>query len=166
LLRAVYSVFDYLDRHGRAAGMRFAALNFSDATIRTSWQDYHHLDEIKKALFTWQGNGTRLDCGLLDGLTASSCAPFLCLMVSDGQIVNTKDVLRSLETLVALGHDLVLIQIGVETPLVAGVRALGISPYVIADAAQLEGLVLACSREHLGEGPRPDRPCAAGQCRT
>jgi len=147
LLRAVYSVFEFLERCGKARHMRFAAINFSAKTVGTPWcGGYHDLRKVKEALFAWQGGGTKLDCAALDRLAASSLDRFLCLMITDSQISNAKEVVPAIARMVSHGNPFILIQIGKDTPMAQDVRGLGVPVHVIPGPAQLQGLCLECAR--------------------
>lgn len=150
LLRAVYSVFHFLEDGQKAQCMRFAAVNFSDATLTTSWHSYRALNEVKKLLFRHQRGGTRLDCAKLRQLAEAGSNRFLCLMVTDSQIANPADVVSTIQEMTDLGHGFVLIQIGQAVPMTLEVQSAGHAVHVITDHRQMEGLCLDYARRTWG----------------
>ena len=151
LLRAIFSVFDFLEKHGKAPYMRFAVVNFSSMTTKTPWHGYPDLRKVKEALFKWQGGGTVLNCRVLDELTASSSDAFLCLMVTDSCIRNATEVLATIERMVRRGHRFVLIQIGAANAMAQGAEALGVPVHLITDPSQLQGLCLEHTRRNYSD---------------
>ena len=147
LLRAVYSVLQFLERQNKAQHMRFAAVNFSGTTLHTTWEDYSNIRVVKKMLFRHQSGGTKLDAGTLENIAAKSQDRFLCLMVSDGQISNAEAVVSAISSMVSHGHGFVLIQIGSHNATSQAVAQLGLPVHVISDHLQLEGLCLEYSKQ-------------------
>jgi hypothetical protein len=142
LLRAVYSVFAFLEAENKAPYMKFAAVNFSGSTLRTPWHPYHELDEVKRLLFKRQAGGTILDCSLLAGLAQESTDRFLCLMITDGQVRNANEVVRTVQKIARLGHGVALIHIGKPVPMTIGMKQAGVVVHTIDDHTQLGGLCL------------------------
>jgi len=147
LLRAVYSVLYFLERHGKAQYMRFAVVNFSGTTVQTPWLPFAELRKVKELLFKHQGGGTTLDCAVVRQIVDASPDRFLCLMVTDGQISNATDVLCIIKAMVAKGHGFVLIQIGRPSALTQQLHKAGLVVHIIQDHTQLEGLYLHYARK-------------------
>ncbi len=147
LLRAVYSVFQFLEKQNKAQHMRFAVVNFSGTTLHTAWEDYNNIRVVKKMLFKHQSGGTKLNAATLENIARQSKDRFLCLMVSDGQISNPQDVVNAIQSMVSHGHGFVLIQIGSANSMSQAVEALGLPVHLISDHRQLEGLCLEYSKQ-------------------
>jgi len=147
LLRAIYSVFHFLERHNKAQYMRFAAVNFSNTTSKTAWHPFGELRKIKELLFKHQGGGTTLDCSVIQQIVNASADRFLCLMVTDAQISNAIGVFSTIKMMAERGHSFALIQIGRPTPLTEQVQRAGLAVHVINDYKQLEGLCLEYARK-------------------
>lgn len=152
LIRAIYSVFAYLERNRKAAYMRYAVVNFSSRTIQTPWHSYAELMKIKKAIFNRQGGGTMLDCKMLQNITDNSKDRFLCLMVTDARIRNANEVIHAVQHMINKDHRFVLIQIGSKTPMTDQLYTLGerVGVHVISDHRQLKGLYLDYTKKHWG----------------
>jgi hypothetical protein len=142
LLRAIYSVFAFLENKNKAQYMRFAVVNFSGTTLTTPWFPFAELRKIKKMLFKHQNGGTTLDCATIQQITRESSDRFLCLMITDAQISNAGDVLNTIRMMTNQGHKFVLIHIGQPTPLTQQVREAGFIVHIITDPNQLCGLCL------------------------
>jgi hypothetical protein len=147
LLRAIYSIFDFLERHNKAQYMQFGVVNFSGTTVITPWHRFAELEEVKKSLFKHQNGGTKLDCAAVRRIVQSSPDRFLCLMVTDTQISNAKEVFTTVQMMVDNGHGFVLIQIGQPSPLTQQLKDAGHAVNVIVDHRQLEGLCLDYARK-------------------
>jgi len=142
LLRAIFSVFHFLEKNNKAQYMRFTVVNFSSTTLKTPWLPYRGLDEVKRLLFKRQGGGTELDCSVLREVARTSHDRFLCLMVTDSQIKNAAEVVATIQLMTDLGHGFVLLQIGRLVPMTASVQRAGHQVHIIADHRQLGGLCL------------------------
>jgi len=142
LLRAIYSVFQFLEKENKAQHMRFAAVNFSGSTLCTSWEEYSNIRTVKKMLFKHQAGGTQLDANPLQNMVSKCRDRFLCLMVTDGQIRNADEVAATVGSMASHGHGFVLIQIGDRTPFSEAINQLGLPVHVISDHTELEGLCL------------------------
>jgi hypothetical protein len=152
LLRAIYSVFAFLEEQNKAQHMRFAAINFSATTLCTAWKSYSELNVVKRLLFRHQGGGTVFASAPLEATASNSLDRFLCLMVTDGQISNQGDVVRVVGNMISKGNDFAHIQIGRETPLVEHLRQINVPVHVIADHTELDGLCLEYTRNTWGPG--------------
>jgi len=148
LLRAIYSVFVFLEKKGKGQHMKFAAVNFSKETIKTPWLDFNDLFEIKKMLFKHQRGGTILNCNILRQIVNESEDRFLCLVVTDGQIGNWSEVLETLKMINSNGHGVVFIQIGNRSNLSTELEKLGISSPVVNNPNELSGLFLSYARKN------------------
>ena len=148
LLRAVYSVFVFLERKGKGQHMKFAAVNFSKNTIKTQWVAFNDLLEIKKMLFKHQRGGTILNCNILRQIVNESEDRFLYLMITDGQISNSSEVLETLKMIKSLGHGVVFIQIGNRSKLSTELEKSGISAPTVNDPNQLSGLFLSYAQKN------------------
>jgi len=147
LLRAVYSVLHFLERHNKAQYMRFAVVNFSGTTVKTPWLLFAELRKVKELLFRHEGGGTTLDCAMVRRIVEASPDRFLCLLVTDAQISNATDVFSTIKAMTDKGHGFVLIQIGRPSPLTQQVQKAGLAAHVIQDHTQLEGLCLDYARK-------------------
>ena len=152
LLRAVYSVLQFLEERQKAPYMRFAAINFSNQTVVTSWKDYADIRAIKQSLFKHQGGGTTLDCSAVSAVVNESNSPFLALMATDGQIGNAQAVADTIRKMVDRGHGFVLIQIGTANPMTELVRKLGVPVHLLSNSCELDGLCLEYARRTWGRG--------------
>ena len=147
LLRAIYSVFHFLEKHGKAQYMRFAAVNFSATTLKTAWHRYGEWRKIKELLFRHQNGGTRLNYAVIRGIVEESPDRFLCLFITDCQISNAAEVVDTIRMTVSRGHGFVLIQVGRSSPLAEQIRKAGLPVHIITDHRQLEGLCLEYAKE-------------------
>jgi len=147
LLRAIYSVFNFLEKHNKAQYMRFAVVNFSSTTVKTPWLAFAELRRVKESLFKYQGGGTKLDCDTIRQIVNASGDRFLCLMVTDAQISNVTDVFNTVKMMADRGHGFVLVQIGQRSPLFEQARKAGLAAHVINDPGKLEGLCLDYARK-------------------
>jgi hypothetical protein len=152
LLRAIYSVFRFLEEQHKAPHMRFAVVNFSGKTEVTSWRSFAELRTVKEALFKHQGGGTVLDCAALDAIARESKDHFLSVMVTDGQIGNAQAVADTIGRIVARGHGFVMIQIGGVNPMTQLAQQLGIPVHLLSDCSQLNGLCLDIAQRTWGRG--------------
>lgn len=150
LLRAIYSVFHFLEANTKAQYMRFAAVNFSSTTLKTPWHSYPELKEVKKLLFKHQAGGTTLDCAVLRSIAESSSDRFLCLMVTDSQISNAAKVAGVIQKMAGEGHQFVLIQIGRPAAMTQAVQSYGHAVHIVSDHTQLAGLCLKFAAEAWG----------------
>jgi Mg-chelatase subunit ChlD len=152
LLRAVYSMLQFLEQKQKAYHMKFSVLNFSGMTLRSGWQPYSELRQIKEMLFRYQGGGTIFDGSSLESLIRESNDRFLAVMVTDGQIGNAVEVAETVRGLLSKGHGFVLIQIGKQSAFGELLRKLGVATHVISDHRQLEGLYVEWAQAVWGEG--------------
>ncbi len=146
LLRAVYSVFHFLEQHNKAQYMRFAAVNFSKVTLKTAWHPFSEIRAVKELLFKHQGGGTMLRCSVIRELLGARADTFLCLMITDGRISNEHEVFETVKNTADRGHGFVFIQIGRASPLSQTIQQAGLSVHVIEDHTQLQGLCLEYAR--------------------
>jgi len=153
LLRAIYSVFIFLEKSKKAAFMRFAVINFSSVTLETPWYCFAELKKIKKAIFHHQRGGTKLDCHTLRKIADTSKDRFICLMVTDAKIGNATEVVQTVQYLTQKNHRFVLIQIGSQNPMTEQIRLLGekVGVHVIRDHRQLNDLCLDYTKKHWGD---------------
>jgi hypothetical protein len=142
LLRAIYSVFAFLENRGKAQYMRFAAVNFSNTTLTTPWHPFAELRKVKKLLFKHQNGGTKLDCTKIQEMVRTSSDRFLCLMVTDAMISNAAEVLNTIRIIANQGNRFVLIHVGRPSPLTQQVQEAGFIVHIITDPKQLCGLCL------------------------
>jgi hypothetical protein len=147
LLRAIYSVFDFLEKQHKAQYMKFAVANFSATTLKTPWHPFAELRKVKELLFRHQGGGTKLDCGIIRQIASTSQDRFLCLMVTDARIGNSAEVLNAVSMMANRGHGFVFIQIGRPSPLTEQISQAGLPMHVINDHRQLQGLCLEYARK-------------------
>jgi hypothetical protein len=152
LLRAAYSIFAFLEKRNKAQHMKYAAVNFSGRTLSTPWKPYSELSDIKKLLFNKQNAGTVFNSEVLEELARTNSDNFMCLMVTDGAIRNSSDVVKIVGEMVARGNKFVLIQIGKPSPLVQALRQMTVPVHVITDHRQLRGLCLDYTQEAWGSG--------------
>jgi hypothetical protein len=142
LLRAIYSVFAFLEEQGKGQHMKFAAVNFSGRTLKTSWVPFGELRRIKGMLFKHQRGGTVLDCTMLEEIVNRSDDRFLCLMITDGKISNSPQVFEAVKMIKNRGHGVVMIQIGSRSTLSAELEREGIPAPVVTEPKELTGLFL------------------------
>jgi len=142
LLRAIYSVFAFLEEQGKGQHMKFAAVNFSGRTLKTSWVPFGELRKIKEMLFKHQRGGTVLDCAMLEEIVNRSDDRFLCLIITDGQISNSPQVFETVKMMKNRGHGVVMIQIGRRSTLSDELEKEGIPAPVVTDPKELTGLFL------------------------
>lgn len=147
LLRAIYSVFNFLERHNKAQYMKFGVVNFSGTTMATPWHSFVDLNEVKKSLFQYQGGGTKLDCAVVRQIVQASTDRFLCLMVTDAQISNAQEVFTTIQLMSGSGNGFAFVQIGRPSPLSEQFQTAGFDVHVISDHRQLEGLCLDYARK-------------------
>jgi hypothetical protein len=98
LVRAFYSFIGSFQKSGALSEMRIGIINFSGATVWSGWrsgseQDLH---QLKRFLFAFQNGGTTLDIGTVKQVYGSVGEPVLTVLISDGDLSNTDEVLASL----------------------------------------------------------------------
>ena len=142
LVRAVYSVFDFLEQEKKGQHMRFAMVNFSGTTLRTPWVGFSELRKIKELLFRHQRGGTVLDCDVLQQVIDDSSDRFLCLMITDAAISNANAAMTAIRKMQNQGHGFVLLQIGKPSALSKEVEKIGLPVHIIAQHQKLKGLCL------------------------
>lgn len=147
LLRAIYSVFNFLERHNKAQYMKFGVVNFSGTTVTTPWHPFAELEEVKKSLFQHQNGGTKLDCAVVRRIVQASTDRFLCLMVTDAQISNAQEVFATIRLIADSGHGFAFVQIGQPSPLTQQLQDAAFAVHVIADHRELGGLCLDYARK-------------------
>jgi hypothetical protein len=111
LLRAKYSVLNWIIRTGKAFHMKFGVINFSGSTYFSGWKPYSELDEVKKTLFHYQGGGTVLNPKVIERLYMERQDPFLAIVTTDGGLDNPEEAAEELVRLVEHGNDLAVVHI-------------------------------------------------------
>jgi len=111
LLRAQYSLFNWLEKTGKGYQMNFAIVNFSGDTFFSGWKPYEEFDEVKKELFKFQNGGTVLDPEKVKKLYTERKDNFLAILTTDGGLANPEEAAEELERLVQYGNDLAVIYI-------------------------------------------------------
>jgi hypothetical protein len=147
LLRAVYSVFNYLEYTRRAYSINYAVINFSDATRFSGWYDYYNLNKIKRELFTHQDGGTTLDPLKVQQMMDQAKDRFAVIMVSDGAISGAETLVQHFTHLIANGNDYSLIQIGGHSQFSKLMKANGAEVHVLRSASKIPGITLGKARQ-------------------
>ena len=111
LLRAQFSLLNWLEKNGKVNYMNFAVINFSSQTHFSGWHPYSEIRAIKEALFQFQGGGTTLNPQVIKSLYSKNKKSFLAILTTDGAISNLSDVFHELRALVRCGNQLVIIYI-------------------------------------------------------
>ena len=111
LLRANYSLLNWIERTGKAYHMNFAVVNYSNSTYYSGWQDYRNLDEVKKHLLYFQNHLTHIDSEKLDQMNREKNSNFLAILTTDGGFQNPEPVIESLQYMVKDGNALSIIYV-------------------------------------------------------
>jgi hypothetical protein len=80
---AVYSILQSLKKRNLAHLLNYAALNFSHRTVCSGWRGYSEINEVKRAIFRYQGLNTTLDPVALRDLRVTRRGRFIAFMLSD-----------------------------------------------------------------------------------
>jgi len=147
LLRAIYSVFNYLEYTGRAYTINYAAINFSDTARFSGWHDYYSIDKIKTELFTHQNGGTTLDCQKVQQMANKAKDRFAVIMVTDGEISNYSSLVPYFTNIIAQGNDYSLIQIGQASNFSRIMKENGAEVHILRSPSKIPGIILGRARQ-------------------
>jgi hypothetical protein len=150
VLRACWGIFHYIQSRGVADDVHAHAINFSGRTCSSGWHPATDLEKVKRTLAAYQGGGTMLNVSVLNQAVDSAPGEFLAVVMTDGAVRNTPDVLRSLEKLVRRGNRLVQFHIGGRNPFTQGIEELGCPVHIITKPQDLVGMCLDLARENYG----------------
>lgn len=142
LLRALYSVWAWLEKEGIAPYIRYAAINFSSESIFSGWRPWQDLEPVKQVLFTHQNGWTYLDPEAFQEMGARAYRQFVAILITDGDIQNWEKVFEQAQLLRQQGHLFTFIQIGSKTLLYKRLSAAGFEVHGIHSARDLPQLVL------------------------
>ncbi len=111
-LQSFYAMVNYLEKIKKASFLNYGLIQFSNNTIWSKWHSYYELDNVKKALFDmYEGNRTHLDPKILNEALKTKRDKFMAVMISDGEIENSRDVINSCTEMISEGNDFILLQI-------------------------------------------------------
>jgi hypothetical protein len=111
-LQSFYAMVNYLEKVKKASFLNYGLIQFSNNTIWSKWHSYYELDNVKKALFDmYEGNRTHLDPKILNEALKTKRDKFMAVMISDGEIENSRDVINSCTEMISEGNDFILLQI-------------------------------------------------------
>jgi hypothetical protein len=91
-----YSILHGLQEKGVAPLLRYNGINFSNVTFSSGWQPYSRIDEVKRALFSYQGGGTTIAVKELTELREQRKDRYIILLFSDMAISNADELVREL----------------------------------------------------------------------
>jgi len=146
-LCTIYSVIDYVVKNDKAFYMNFSAINFSGGTNFTGWHDFYNLNKVKEELFNYQGQGTYLEASKLRQVYQNAKDKFIAIMVTDGDISNSDQIVAEVNQMKRQGHEFSLIQVGYESDFSRKMKQAGADVNCITDISDLEKLVLDRTKE-------------------
>jgi len=150
LVTAIYSLLRYLRETGKDIYMNYSVINFSSETWYSGWKGYRGLKGLKKKyILKQQAGGTELKPEAIEQMATESQGPFMSIMVTDGELENITAVVKAIQTLVSMGNEFCLIEIGdLGGELKAGVERAGGDTYTIKQVSDLSGLILKQGRKY------------------
>jgi len=145
-LRSVYTILKYLEDSRKSPF--FSSINFSGKTIYSNWLSHDQLDVFKKTLFSYQGDGTRLEPKALRMLNQDASFKYLAIMISDGEIRNWDVVVPKVHEIINSGNEFVLFQLGEKSEFSEKLRNSGVDVKYIGKPEDLIGLSLRQVRRY------------------
>lgn len=149
LLRAVFGVFHWLQANSLGWLLNYAVVNFSDKTVSSGWRGWSRRHALHDALFDYQGSSTHLNVDTLRSLKSRSKRPFTVVMITDGELANTAEVLAYTRYEITPPHGLILLQIGRMTGFAKQVQRMGFSVHRVDQPADLPQLVLGAVKKRM-----------------
>ncbi len=152
-LLALFGIYRWLCEAGIGPFLRYAGVNFSDETLTTrGWRRSEEFDVVFEVLLRHQGGETRLDPQALRSLHAAAADRFWAIMISDGELANGEEVLRTIQDLKGAGNLVTLLQLGKETAFARRLRQVGGEVRLVREPADLVGLALGATRRVWSNG--------------
>jgi hypothetical protein len=139
-----YSILEDLKDKGLASFLNYNIINYSGAfsvensTKTSGWCSYADIHNVKRALLSYQGNGTILDPKALADLRMNRRDNFICFMLTDGGFNYTDNqahVIDEVSKMIATpGIYYCLFQIGPQTEFSTAVEKLGAPVHYVKSA--------------------------------
>ncbi len=146
-LQSFYSMIDYLEKVKKASFLNYGLIQFSDNTTWSGWRSYYELSSIKRNLFEgYEGNGTVLDPKILDETLKTKRDKFMAVMISDGEIMNSDEALKSCNEIITEGNEFILLQIASRDNFANKIEESGGMVVNIDNPNDLVGLVLSATK--------------------
>ncbi len=140
-------MIDYLEKVKKASFLNYGLIQFSDNTTWSGWRSYYELSSIKRNLFEgYEGNGTVLDPKILDETLKTKRDKFMAVMISDGEIMNSDEALKSCNEIITEGNEFILLQIASRDNFANKIEESGGMVVNIDNPNDLVGLVLSATK--------------------
>ena len=100
-LLAAFAALHYVINHGN----HVSAINFSNRVIKTNWTNNFY--EIEQTLLKYIGQGTTLPTRTMLQMAKTADRPSLIILISDLELYNWENALKTFRTLMQMGHTLI-----------------------------------------------------------
>jgi len=100
-LLAAFAALHYVINHGS----HVSAINFSNRVIKTNWTNNFY--EIEQTLLKYIGQGTTLPTRTMLQMAKTADRPSLIILISDLELYNWENALKTFKTLMQMGHTLI-----------------------------------------------------------
>ncbi len=100
-LLAAFAALHYVINHGS----HVSAINFSNRVIKTTWTNNYY--EIEQTLLKYIGQGTTLPTRTMLQMAKTADRPSLIILISDLELYNWENALKTFKTLMQMGHTLI-----------------------------------------------------------
>lgn len=147
VLMAAWGMFAYIQSRRDLQDVRVGAVNFSSDTSASGWHACTELIPVKKVLAKFKGGSTVLNVPALQKEYETRPGKILTVVMTDGNLRNTADVLAELQRMVRDGNRLVLLHIGGANAFTQGVGSLKCPVHLLSKADDLVGLCLDVAKE-------------------
>ena len=140
-LVAAFAAMDFAFRRG----CRVSAINFSDGTQTCDWSNERA--PVERVLLSYQGGGTVAPVKKITEACEKADSDVIALLITDAEVANWKQMVKSVEKLSKRGHKIFMFHIGAgissrTTKIHDALSKAGVTVYPINSVKDLPGLVV------------------------